>query len=278
MTKIATTQETLFETIKHINEHGQEYWTARELQPILEYKKWENFEKIIEKAKQSCESSGNVISDHFPEAGKMVTLGSGSEREVKDYNLSRYACYLIAMNGNPKKKSVALAQTYFAVKTRQQELTEEEYEKLSEDQRRLLIRSQVTESNKSLYRAAKDAGVETKKDYAVFTNKGYQGLYGGLTAQDIHAKKGLNEGEKILDYMGGAELAANLFRITQTDEKLRRDKVSDKNTAGKTHFQVGYKVRQTIEELGGTMPEELPTPKKSIKQIEKENRKLIQSN
>lgn len=177
---------------------------------------------------------------------KLVGVGSGAQRKIEDYQLSRYACYLIAMNGDSRKKAVALAQTYFAIKTRQQELSEEEYEKLTENQKRLLIRGQVTKSNKSLYESAKNAGVTTNKEYAVFTNKGYQGLYGGLTAQDIHAKKNLKSGQKILDYMGGAELAANLFRITQTDEKLRRDNVKDKNTANRVHYNVGFKVRKTI--------------------------------
>lgn len=266
-------KETLFETIKHIDEKGREYWKARELQPILEYKLWQKFENIIEKAKSACESSGNAISEHFIQVDKLVDVGNGAQRKIEDYNLSRYACYLIAMNGSPKKKSVALAQTYFAVKTRQQELTEEEYAKLSEEQRRLLIRGQVTESNKSLYESAKNAGVKTSKEYAEFTNKGYEGLYGGLTAQDIHARKKLKSGQKILDYMCGSELAAILFRITQTDEKLRRDKVSDKETAGSTHYTVGSKVRETIKELGGTMPEELPPPPQSIKQISRSNKK-----
>lgn len=272
MTDLEIINENLFESIKHINEYGQEYWLARELQSVLDYKLWQKFHNLIEKAKEACKVSNNAVSDHFIQVDKMVSLGSGSEREVIDYQLSRYACYLIAMNGSPSKKAVALAQTYFAVKTRQQEITEEEYQRLTEDQKRLITRRQVAKSNKSLAEAAHNAGVETAQDYAVFTNRGYQGLYGGLTARDIHDRKGLSEGQKILDHMGGTELAANLFRITQTDEKLRRENVQGKENANSTHYQVGSKVRETIKELGGTLPENLPTPDKSIKQIERENK------
>ncbi len=276
MADLEIMSENLFESIKHENENGQEYWLARELQTVLGYSKWENFAKIIEKAKEACEGSGNAVSDHFPEVRKMVSLGSGSEREVIDYRLSRYACYLIAMNGSPRKKAIALAQTYFAVKTRQQELTEEEYQRLTEDQKRLITRRQVAKSNASLAEAAHNAGIETQQEYAIFTNRGYQGLYGGLTARDIHTRKGLKPSQKILDHMGGTELAANLFRITQTDEKLRRDNVQGKENANSAHYQVGKKVRQTIQELGGTLPENLPTPDKSIKQLERENKAWLQ--
>lgn len=271
MTDITVTNETLFESIRHINEYGQEYWLARELQNVLGYKKWEKFSNIIEKAKEACEGSGNAVTDHFPQSGKMITLGNGAEREVVDYQLSRYACYLIAMNGSPRKKAIALAQTYFAVKTRQQELTEEEYQRLTEDQKRLITRRQVAKSNISLAEAAHNAGVETQQEYAIFTNRGYQGLYGGLTARDIHTRKGLKKNQQILDHMGGTELAANLFRITQTDEKLRRENIQGKENANSAHYEVGSKVRQTIQELGGTLPENLPTPDKSIKQLKKEN-------
>lgn len=276
MADLEVINENLFESIKHVNEYGQEYWLAREFQPVLGYKKWENFLNIIEKAKEACEGSGNAVADHFPEVRKMVSLGSGSEREVIDYQLSRYACYLIAMNGSPRKKAIALAQTYFAVKTRQQELTEEEYQRLTEDQKRLITRRQVAKSNISLAEAAHNAGVETQQEYAIFTNHGYQGLYGGLTARDIHNRKGLKSSQKILDHMGGTELAANLFRITQTDEKLRRENIQGKENANSAHYQVGSKVRQTIKELGGTLPENLPTPDKSIKQLERENKSWLQ--
>ena len=274
MGEIEKINEMLFESIKHFDRFGQEYWNARELQTVLGYKQWRNFNTIVEKAKNACVGSGNAIANHFADVSKMVTLGSGSEREVSDYELSRYACYLIAMNGDSRKKAVALAQTYFAVKTRQQELTEEEYQQLTEDQKRLFIRGQVAKSNKSLYAAAQDAGVETNREYAIFTNHGYQGLYGGLTAQDIHSRKKLKKGQKILDHMGGSELAANLFRITQTDEKLRREKIQGKNKANIAHYNVGNTVRETIKKLGSTMPEDLPTPNKSIKQLERENKNL----
>lgn len=266
--------ESLFESIKHINEYGQEYWEARELQPVLEYVEWRKFKTAIGKAIEACETSNINSSDHFVGAAKMVTLGSGAEREVEDFHLSRYACYLIAMNGDPRKKAIALAQTYFAVKTRQQELIEN-YESLTEDEKRLAIRQEMKKHNKSLYAAAQEAGVETGIDYAVFTDYGYMGLYGGLRQQDIHAKKGLKKSQRILDHMGYEELAANLFRATQTEAKLRRENVQGKDNANKTHFAVGRKVRQTIQELGGTMPEDLPTPEKSIQQIEREQAKKL---
>lgn len=275
MTKdIESINKSLFESIKHINEYGMEYWTARELMSVLEYKQWRRFSDAIERAKEACEASGNRISDHFADAGKMIVLPKGAKRQVRDFHLSRYACYLISMNGDPRKESIALAQTYFAVKTRQQELSEN-FEKLSEEQKRLAIRGELKHHNKSLADAAHEAGVETSRDYAIFQNFGYMGLYGGLKAQDIAKRKGLKKGQAILDHMGSTELAANLFRATQTDEKLRRDHVKGKVAANTTHFAVGKKVRETIKELGGTMPEDLPTPDKSIKQIESEQKKLL---
>lgn len=203
----------------------------------------------------------------------MVNVGSGAEREIDDYELSRYACYLIVQNGDVRKKVIALGQTYFAVKTRQQELIEN-YDDLDEDLKRLAIRNEMKEHNKSLAEAAQLAGVKDPRDYAIFQNKGYQGLYGGLGRKEIHARKGLKKSQDILDHMGSTELAANLFRATQTDEKLRREKIVGKEAANQTHYEVGKKVRQTIKELGGTMPEDLPTPQKSIKQIEREQKKL----
>lgn len=275
MTKdIESINKSLFESIKHINEYGMEYWTARELMSVLEYKQWRRFSDAIERAKEACEASGNRVSDHFADAGKMIVLPKGAKRQVQDFHLSRYACYLISMNGDPRKESIALAQTYFAVKTRQQELSEN-FEKLSEEQKRLAIRGELKHHNKSLADAAHEAGVETSRDYAIFQNFGYMGLYGGLKAQDIAKRKGLKKGQAILDHMGSTELAANLFRATQTDEKLRRDHVKGKAAANTTHFAVGKKVRETIKELGGTMPEDLPTPDKSIKQIESEQKKLL---
>lgn len=274
MTEIQRYSQDTFESIKHINEYGQEYWSARELQPLLEYAEWRNFMKIIEKAMISCNTSDNNVDDHFVEVTKMVELGSNSLREVKDYHLSRYACYLIVMNGDPRKDIIALGQTYFAVKTRQQELIEN-YDQLTEDEKRLSIRNELKKHNKSLAEAAQMAGIVEPMDYAIFQNKGYQGLYGGLGAKEIHAKKGLKKSQHILDHMGSTELAANLFRATQTDEKLRKENITDRNKANQTHYDVGKEVRQTIKRLGGTMPEDLPTPEKSIKKIEKEQIKFL---
>jgi len=267
--------ENTFENIKHINADGQEFWYARELQGVLEYTQWRRFADAIERAKLACQKSGFSTEDHFADVGKMVGIGSGAEREVEDIMLSRYACYLIVMNGDPRKEVIAVGQTYFAVKTRQQELIDH-YEELNEEQKRLAIRNEMISHNKSLAEAAQMAGVIEPRDYAIFQNKGYQGLYGGLGAKEIHNMKGLKKSQKILDHMGSTELAANLFRATQTDEKLRRENIRGKEEANETHYQVGKKVRQTIKELGGTMPENLPTPDKSIKEIEckKENRRL----
>ena len=269
MSNIAKYSDQTFESIKHVNEFGQEYWFARELQSILEYIQWRRFHETIERAKLACMNSGYKAEDHFADVGKMVAIGSGTERTIDDIMLSRYACYLIVMNGDPRKEVIAVGQTYFAVKTRQQELIEN-YEQLSEDQKRLAIRNEMIAHNKSLAQAAQMAGVETPQEYAVFQNRGYQGLYGGLGMRDIHTRKGLKKSQKILDHMGSTELAANLFRATQTDEKLRRDNVAGKQAAYDTHYGVGVKVRQTIRDLGGTMPEDLPVPEKSISQIEKE--------
>ena len=268
--------ENLFESIKHINEYGQEFWYARELQVALEYKQWRRFESVINKAKEACENSNYAVSDHFANVGKIVEAGV-THKDIGDIQLSRYACYLIVQNGDPRKKVIALGQTYFAVKTRQQELIEH-YEKLNEDQKRLAIRKEMKEHNKQLVAAAKDAGVETTLDYAIFQNSGYQGLYGGLTAKDIKERKHLEKNDNILDYMGHEELAANLFRATQTEAKLRRENIQGKELANQTHYAVGKEVRETIGRLGGTMPENLPTPEKSIKQIEKEQRKLLKNN
>ncbi len=262
---------TLFEDIKHINEYGQECWYARELQVALEYTEWRNFIKIIDKAKLSCDQSNYSVSDHFVDVNKIVHLGV-SNREIQDIVLSRYACYLIVMNGDSRKEVIALGQTYFAVKTRQQELIEN-YEQLPDDEKRLAIRKEITVHNKLLADAAKEAGITEPRDYAIFQNKGYQGLYGGLGVKEIHARKNLKKSQKILDHMGSTELAANLFRATQTEEKLKREQIKGKDKAGNVHYEVGAKVRQTIKDLGGVMPEDLPTPDKSIKQLEKEVKK-----
>ena len=265
--------ESLFESIRHVNKYGQEFWYARDLQIALEYTEWRNFCKVIEKAKEACRGSNNAVSDHFVDVNKIVNAGATS-KDIGDIQLSRYACYLIVQNGDPRKKVIALGQTYFAVKTRQQELIEN-YENLSEDQKRIAIRQEMKEHNKMLVAAAKDAGVETTLDYAIFQNYGYMGLYGGLKASDIKERKGLKKSQDILDYMGYEELAANLFRATQTEAKLRSENIQGKQEANKTHFEVGKKVRDTIKDLGGTMPEDLPTPEKSIQQLESEQKKKL---
>lgn len=265
--------ESLFESIRHVNKYGQEFWYARDLQIALEYTEWRNFCKVIEKAKEACRGSNNAVSDHFVDVNKIVNAGATS-KDIGDIQLSRYACYLIVQNGDPRKKVIALGQTYFAVKTRQQELIEN-YENLSEDQKRIAIRQEMKEHNKMLVAAAKDAGVETTLDYAIFQNYGYMGLYGALKASDIKERKGLKKSQDILDYMGYEELAANLFRATQTEAKLRRENIQGKQEANKTHFEVGKKVRDTIKDLGGTMPEDLPTPEKSIQQLAREQKKKL---
>ena len=275
MNEVKSYNEQTFESIKHIDENGVEFWYARELQTALEYVQWRRFAESIERAKEACKASGFDVADHFADVGKMIDLAKGAQREITDIKLSRYACYLIVMNGDPRKEVIALGQTYFAVKTREQELSEQEdFSRLTEDQKRLAIRGELAEHNKSLAEAAKNAGVTTSQDYAVFQNMGYKGLYGGLGAKQIHERKGLKKSQSILDHMGSTELAANLFRATQTDEKLRRENIQGKAAANKTHFDVGQKVRKTIEELGGTMPEDLPTPEKSIKQIAKETKRI----
>lgn len=272
--EIARYSEETFESIKHVNEYGNEFWYARELQSILEYTEWRNFQKLIEKAQTACENSGIAVDECFVEVNKTSPMPNGGVKLIDDYILSRYACYLIVMNGDPRKEVIAVGQTYFAVKTRQQELIDH-YDELSEDQKRLAIRKEMKAHNKSLAEAAQKAGVIKSYDFAIFQNYGYQGLYGGLGAKEIHARKGFKENEQILDHMGSTELAANLFRATQTDEKLRRENIRGKEKANQTHYEVGRKVRQTIAELGGTMPEDLPTPKKSIRQIESEQKKRI---
>ena len=266
--------ESLFESNKHINDYGEEFWYARELQIALDYKRWDKFQNVISKAMEACKNSENNVDDHFSHVGKIVEAGA-TYKDVGDIELSRYACYLIVQNGDSRKKVIALGQTYFAVKTRQQELIEN-FDDLTEDKKRLAIRNEMKIHNKSLAEAANLAGISDSKDYAIFQNKGYQGLYGGLGRKEIHSKKGLKKSQDILDYMGSTELAANLFRATQTDEKLRKEHIVGKNAANQTHYEVGKKVRQTIKELGGTMPEDLPTPRKSIKQIEREQRKDLE--
>ena len=264
-----------FESIKKTDDNGNEYWLARELSVLLEYVQWRNFEDVIEKAKSACELSGKSIKNHFADISKMVDIGSGAKRELNDVKLSRYACYLIVQNGDPSKPVIANGQSYFALQTRRQELQEQNFTALSEDEKRLMLRGELSEHNKSLVAVAKQSGVETSLDYAIFQDHGYRGLYGGLGAKDIQTKKGLKKSHKILDYMGSTELAANLFRATQTEEKLRRDNVRGKTQANKTHYEVGQKVRNTIKEIGGTMPENLPTPEKSISQLSRQKANVI---
>lgn len=269
------THHASFESCRHLDEGGNEYWSARELSKLLEYSEYRHFQPVINKAKESCQNSGLDPNDHFEDILGMVDIGSGAQRKVPDVLLSRYACYLIVQNGDPSKPVIANGQTYFAIQTRRQELEDSgRFTALSEDDKRLAIRKELAAHNKYLAAAAQDAGVETPLDYAIFQDHGYKGLYGGLGAKDIHVKKGLKRSHKILDYMGSTELAANLFRATQAEEKLRRDKIQGKRQANQTHFEVGQKVRQTIGELGGTMPENLPTPDKSVKQVENAQKKL----
>ncbi|MBQ7532828.1 MAG: DNA damage-inducible protein D [Bacteroidales bacterium] len=269
---------TLFENIKHIDENGVEYWTSRSLWKVLEYTEYRHFLPVIEKAKIACENSGQRIENHFEDILEMVEIGSGAERALDSVKLSRYACYLIVQNADPSKTIVAQGQTYFAIQTRIAEVQQmKEYQALSdEEEKRLFLRAELQKHNSELASAAKDAGVIDSRDYAIFQNFGYQGLYGGMTAKDIHARKGLKQSQKILDHMGSTELAANLFRATQTEEKLRRENIKGKRKANMTHYEVGAKVRQTIKELGGTMPEDLPTVE-NIKAVEKKKQKLLET-
>lgn len=273
LTKKATAT---FESIKKIDENGVEYWLSRDLAKILEYADYRNFITVINKAKEACSNSGNDVLDHFGDITEMVTIGSGAQRPIDTIKLTRYACYLTVQNADPSKTIVAQAQTYFAIQTRIAEVQQmEEYNRLStEEEKRLFLREEMAKHNSQLADAAKDAGVIEPRDYAIFQNYGYQGLYGGLGAQDIHARKGLKKSQKILDHMGSTELAANLFRATQTEEKLRRENIKGKMTANQTHYNVGKKVRQTIKELGGTMPEDLPVAE-SIKSVEAKQRKML---
>jgi len=259
-----------FERIRKVNEAGNEYWESRDLAEVLDYTQYRNFEAVIEKAKLACFNSGHRIDDHFADVSKMVEIGSAATREIKVTLLSRYACYLAIQNADPKKEIVAHGQTYFAIQTRRQELAGERIE----DERRVLLREEMRRHNVQLADAAKGAGVIEPIDYAIFQNHGYMGLYGGLKQEDIHHRKGLKKSQKILDHMGSTELAANLFRATQAEEKLRRDEVKGKDAANRTHREVGAKVRQTIRELGGTMPENLPVAE-SIKKIETKQRKQL---
>ena len=257
-----------FEDIKQIRTDGTEFWSARELAPALEYTKWENFQNVIKRAMIACENSGHSVEDDFPEVRKIVVAGITS-KTVTDYELTRYACYLIVQNGDSRKEVIALGQTYFAIQTYRQEVADH-FNELDEDRRRLVVRGDIKQWNQMLAETAHNAGVITNEEFAIFQNAGYMGLYGGLDVDDIHKRKNLEVGQKILDYMGSTELIANLFRISQTEEKLRKDEVDNAKTATSIHYSVGKEVRSAIEKIGGTMPEDLPTPEKSIQEIEKE--------
>ncbi len=266
-----------FEAIRKISEDGIEYWSARDLSKILGYAtNYRNFKNALEKAKEACKNSGQAIPDHFADVRNMIETGKGAKRSVEDVHLSRYACYLTLQNADPSKPIVALGQSYFAVQTRRQEIADE-LAALPEDQKRLLRRSQMNIYNLQLAEAAQQAGVIEPLDFAIFQDHGYIGLYGGLRAKDIHARKGLKKSQQILDHMGSEELADNIFRAAQTDAKLRREQITGKEEANRTHHEVGRKVRQTIKELGGTMPEDLPTPEKSIQQLQHEEEKRLQA-
>jgi DNA-damage-inducible protein D len=268
-----TGNDSPFERIKRINDTGNEYWSSRDFALILGYSDYRNFEQVIKKAKTACFNSGHHIEDHFGDITEMVDIGSGAKRPVSSVYMSRYACYLIVQNADPLKEIVALGQTYFAVQTRRQEISEQDLE----DNRRLLLRQEMKTHNVRLAGAAKDAGVVKASDYAVFQNHGYMGLYGGLTSGDIHSRKGLKKSQQILDHMGSAELAANLFRATQTEEKLRRENIKGREKANRTHREVGAKIRKTIKELGGTMPEDLPVAE-DIKKLETKQKKNLKDN
>lgn len=265
MNEIKEYNEKVFEDIKHIDEKGNEYWLSRELMPLLEYTLWQNFQRKIKVAMENCINSNFDISDHFIDVNKMVDIGSNTKRKVLDYKLSRYACYLIVLNCDPRKKVISLAKTYFAIQTRKQELSEKEYNKLSEDEKRLYRRNQARKGNYNLNRTAVNSGV---KDLARFHNAGYTGLY------DIFKRKKLRYREDILDNMCSEELADNIFRIAQTDAKLKKENIDNEYTANSIHYEVGKEVRNSIKRLGGTMPEDLPTLEKSLKEIEKVNKKI----
>ncbi|BDQ12744.1 DNA damage-inducible protein D [Sediminibacterium sp. TEGAF015] len=270
MAKQISKNLSVFEQIKQIDENGNEFWMARQLAKTLDYTDFRNFLGVIEKAKEACQNSGQAVANHLVGFNEVVAVGSGATHSYPSYKLSRYACYLIVQNADPSKEVVALGQTYFAVQTRIQEITQmEAYNQLSnKDEKRLFLRNELAKHNTHLAAAAKNAGVITSLDYAIFQNHGYMGLYGGLDAKAIHKSKGLKKNQQILDHMGSTELAANLFRATQTEEKLRRENIKGKQKANQTHFEVGKKVRKTIEELGGTMPENLPIAN-NIKEVKK---------
>jgi DNA-damage-inducible protein D len=274
MSKLIAEEYKTFEGIKRIAENGNEFWCARDLSIVLGYTKWENFHKVIKRAMLACKNSGYSIEYCFPEVRKPIISGKGRKSFAIDYNLTRYACYLIVQNGDPRKEIIALGQTYFAIQTYRQEVADY-FNQLDEDNKRLVVRGDIKQWNQMLAEAAHNAGVITNEEYAKFQNAGYTGLYGGLTVGDIHERKSLKKDEKILDFMSSTELIANLFRISQTEEKLKKDKVTNPQTANETHYVVGKEVRQAIERVGGTLPEDLPTPIKGISEIEREQIKNL---
>jgi len=276
MAKLNAKEYKSFEDIKR-TEDGVEFWLARELAPVLEYSKWENFHKVIKRAMLACKNSGYSVDDCFPEVRKSIISGKGRQSSVIDYKLTRYACYLIVQNGDPRKEIIALGQTYFAIQTRRAEVADT-FNQLDENNKRLVVRGNIKQWNQLLAEAARNAGVITDEEFAIFQNSGYMGLYGGLTVADIHARKGLKDGEKILDYMGSTELIANLFRISQTEEKLKKDEVSSAVEANNVHYAIAEKIRKAMIDMDTTLPENMPTPEKSIQVIEREEiKKLRQS-
>ena len=276
MSNLIATEYQGFEQIKCTDETCNEYWSARELATVLEYTKWENFSKVIDRAMLACKNSGFKVSDQFVEFNKLIEHGKGGKRQVIDYKLSRYACYLIVQNGDPRKEIIATGQTYFAIQTRRQEVADY-FNQLDEDNKRLVIRGDVKQWNQMLAETAHKAGVITDEEFAEFQNAGYMGLYGGETVQDIHNRKQLSPKQKILDYMNSQELIANLFRISLAEEKIRTEQIQGTDAASKTHNQVGHEVRQTIERVGGILPENQPTPNKSIEEVQKEQLKKLKS-
>lgn len=269
MSELKAKEYKTFEEIKHISDEGVEFWYARELAGVLEYAQWRNFAKVLDRAKLACKNSGYEIKDHFAEASKTINMPKTASKQIVDFQLTRYACYLIVQNGDPRKEVIALGQTYFAIQTRRQEVADY-FNRLDEDNKRLVIRGDIKQWNQMLAEAAHNAGVMNDEEYAAFQNSGYTGLYGGMKVEDIHKKKGLKKNEKILDFMSSTELIANLFRISQTEEKLKKDKTATADAANEIHFIVGREVRKTIERVGGTMPENLPVPDKSISRVEQE--------
>jgi DNA-damage-inducible protein D len=273
MSNLKAKEYVSFEAIKHVSDDGAEFWYARELAPVLEYVQWRNFAKVLDRAMLACKNSGYALQDHFAEVSKIVEAGATS-KPVIDYKLTRYACYLIVQNGDPRKEVIALGQTYFAIQTRRQEVADY-FNQLDEDNKRLVIRGDIKQWNQMLAESAHNAGVISNEEYATFQNAGYMGLYGGLKVEDIHIKKGLKKQDRILDFMSSTELIANLFRISQTDDKLKKDKAATADAANEIHFIVGREVRGTIERVGGTMPEDLPVPSKNISEVEREQLKKL---